>query len=92
MATWSKLKIERVLVGRDWTLDLDGATIVGTPEAFVLGDDSLTIEFLQTTDNLTKFWIANGTPGRKNVRVVMLIETSESETLAAVVNVIVNAT
>lgn len=81
MGTWTKYPEDRILVGRDWTIDLDGASISSAPEPVTADGSELAMEFVETEGNVTKYWLSGGRAGRSS-KVVVLINTSEGEILS----------
>lgn len=86
IAAWTKNADEEILVGKDWTRDLDDATIVDVLDPQVAGD--VTCEREGSSGNITRYWLKGGTP-LKDSRVTIAIRTSEGELLSERVPVIV---
>ena len=80
---WQKTSDEKILAGVNWLLDLDGATVAGTPVVSVIGDGSVTATLVESGDTLTKFWIEGG-DFNVTQRVAVTITTTEGETLQAI--------
>lgn len=87
MDIWTKYPEEVLLVGRDWSLDLDGSTISGTPAtpSVPIGYD-IEMEYVETEGDVTKYWLRGGISGRTCI-VDLEISTSEGETLGARVEI-----
>lgn len=79
--TWVKYPGERVLVGRDWTDKLDGATIAQHLAPVLPTGSTIDLDFIELQENLSVYWLSAG--AARNMRTVRLsILTSEGETLS----------
>lgn len=76
---WEKGSQEELLVGRDWTKDLDGAAIVGPMITPITPPGStLSLEYIETTGNITKYFLRGGD---SSGTVYIAVWTSEGELL-----------
>ena len=72
---------EKLMVGRDWTLDLNGATLSGSPTVTVVGDASLTCTFISNAGSVSSFWLEGGNTAVSGQYVSISHATSTGETL-----------
>jgi len=77
------------MVGRDWTLDLAGATLSGDPTATVVGDASLTCTFISNAGAVSSFWLEGGDVDTRGQYVSISTATSTGEVLVDDILVVV---
>ena len=77
------------MVGRDWTLDLNGATLSGDPTITVVGDSSLTCTFISNAGAVSSFWLEGGSVSATGQYVSISHATSTGEVLADDIRVVV---
>lgn len=90
MASMTKIANEELLIGRDWTLDLDGASIVEAIEPAIVRGTGLECELAgEPEDGITSYWLRGGTRGG-TCKVLLSIRTSEDEVLSDHLTVVVH--
>lgn len=82
MDRWTKYPEEVLLVGKNWTPDLDGATIASALPPEISAGTAVELEYVKTEGDVTKYWLRGGAIG-DSAKVSLSITTSEGETLAA---------
>lgn len=86
MGSWTKNVGEKVLVGKNWTLDLNGALLTSTMPPEVPDGATFTLEQLLPQGSTTRYWLDGGEAG-ETATVVIAINTSEGELLNEYVRV-----
>jgi hypothetical protein len=80
MRQWTKFQQDVLLVARDWTIDLDGATIVSAPAPVVPETAQAEMTLITIDGPITKYWLRGGRP-KKSFWVMLSVVTHEGETL-----------
>lgn len=88
MGNWTKNAGEKLLVGKNWTVDMAGAAIATTPDPVVPEGVTFTLVQLSPSGATTRYWLDGGEPG-ETATVTITITTSEGETLDQYVRVII---
>lgn len=88
MRNWSKHPEEKLLVGRDWTIDMDGSEIAQTHPPVVPILSELQLQYIVTDGAVVKYWLSGGKSGSV-WPVTLKITTTEGEILSDHIEVVV---